>query len=99
LFVAISRFVVANGMEEEVATAFTNRPRLVDDAHGFVRLSVLRPEGRPQEFWLMTEWTDRAAFEAWHRGHAYAESHQGIPRGLKLVQSETRITKFEVIAE
>lgn len=97
MFVAVSRFVVANGMEEDVAAAFVDRPRLVDDVLGFERLTVMRPEGRPEEFWLITEWSDRESFEDWHRGHGYASSHRGIPHGLKLVQGETRITKFEVL--
>ena len=33
---AISRFRVANGMEKEVREAFRNRPRLVEDAPGFL---------------------------------------------------------------
>jgi heme oxygenase (mycobilin-producing) len=44
LFVAISKFAVANGMTAEVKQAFVNRPHLVDGAEGFVRMGV-EPEG------------------------------------------------------
>lgn len=55
-FVALSRFVVANGMEAEVKAAFRARPHRVDRAVGFVRMEVLCPLDRPQEIWLVTHW-------------------------------------------
>ena len=96
-FVAISRFVVANGMEAEVREAFRNRPHRVDGADGFVRMDVLSPQSQPAEFWLVTYWTEERHFRAWHRSHEYHESHADIPSGLKLVPGETRITHFEHI--
>lgn len=98
-FVAISKFVVANGMSEEVRQAFVERPHLVDAAPGYVRMEVLRPLDNPDEFWLITHWTDQASYHTWHRGHTYHESHRGIPKGLKLAPQSTKISLFEVIAE
>lgn len=98
MFIALSRFVVRNGMEEDVRKAFLDRPHLVDGAPGFVRMEVLRPLGQPEEFWLVTWWDDEASFDAWHRSHTYSESHAGIPRGLKLVPGEQRISRLECIA-
>lgn len=94
-FAALSRFVIANGMDQEVKAAFQARPHLVDDAAGFVRMDVLSPVDHPEEIWLLTFWTDRASFEAWHRSHLYHESHRGIPKGLKLVPGQTRISMFD----
>jgi hypothetical protein len=48
-FVALSRFVVANGMETPVKAAFRARPHRVDQAAGFVRMQVLCPLDRPGE--------------------------------------------------
>jgi heme-degrading monooxygenase HmoA len=94
-FSAISRFVVANGMEGEVKGAFRRRPHLVDDAPGFVRMEVLSPLEHPEEIWLLTFWADQASFEEWHHSHLYRESHKGIPRGLKLVPKQTELLRFE----
>lgn len=93
-FVALSRFTVANGMEEEVKRAFHDRPHLVDDAPGFVRMEVLSPVDVPAEIWLLTWWSDEESFRAWHHSHLYRESHAGIPRGLKLVPGSTEIRSF-----
>lgn len=97
-FVAISRFRVANGMDQEVREAFCARPHLVDDAPGFIRMQVLSPEEDASEFWLVTEWADEPSFREWHRGHQFRESHAGIPRGLKLDPAVTEVRAFRLVA-
>jgi heme-degrading monooxygenase HmoA len=98
-FVAMSRFTIANGMEEQVHAAFRNRPHLVDREPGFVRMEVMVPRDSPSEIWLVTWWTDEASYDTWHRGHAYHHSHAGIPKGLKLVRGSTVIQKLDRIAD
>ncbi len=96
-FVALSKFVVANGMMEEVKAAFRHRPHLVDDAPGFVKMEVLVPFDNPDELWLVTYWADEESYRVWHRSHEYHESHKGIPKGLKLVPRSAEIRLFEFI--
>jgi heme-degrading monooxygenase HmoA len=93
----LSRFVVANGMAEEVKRAFLLRPRLVDSAAGFVRLDVLSPEDAPSEIWLLTYWEDLKSYQTWHTSHNYRESHSGIPKGLKLVPGSASLRVFDLI--
>ncbi len=97
-FMALSRFVIANGMEDAVHRAFRERPHLVDNAKGFVRMEVLHPRERPEEIWLLTYWTDEQSYRAWHRGHDYHEAHEGIPKGLKLVPKSAEILLFDYVA-
>ena len=94
-FVALSRFVIANGMTAEVKAAFRDRPHSVDSAPGYQRMEVISPVDRPEEVWLLTFWTDEASFHTWHRSHEYHASHHGIPKGLKLVPGETYLRHFE----
>jgi diguanylate cyclase (GGDEF)-like protein len=89
---AISRFRVRNGLEEEVRRAFLNRPRLVEKAAGFRGLDVLTDAADPSVFWLLTRWTDEESFRSWHRSEAHHQSHELIPRGLKLDASLTSLT-------
>jgi heme-degrading monooxygenase HmoA len=96
-FVVRSRFVIANGMVEQVRAAFRSRPHVVDSAPGFVRMEVLSPTDRPEEIWLMTYWSDPESYREWHGGHTYRESHAGIPKGLKLVGAETEIRQLDFI--
>jgi len=97
-YVSISRFRVRNGMEEDVAEAFRQRPHLVDDAPGFVRMEVLSPAEDAAEFWLVTYWTDEESFRTWHRGHTFRESHAYIPKGLKLDPAATELRGFRYVA-
>jgi heme-degrading monooxygenase HmoA len=41
MFVALSRFTVANDKSDAVRTAFRNRPHLVDCAPGFLSMQVM----------------------------------------------------------
>jgi heme-degrading monooxygenase HmoA len=96
-FVALSRFVIKNDMQAEVRAAFHNRPHLVDEAPGFLRMEVLSPQENSGEIWLMTFWSDEESFRTWHHSHLYRESHKGIPRGLKLVPKSVELRFFEHI--
>jgi heme-degrading monooxygenase HmoA len=97
-FVALSKFVIANAMTAEVKEAFRHRPHLVDSAPGYLRMEVISPLDRPEEIWLLTFWVDEESFRTWHRSHLYRESHQGIPKGLKLLPGETQIRHFEHVS-
>ena len=96
--VAMSRFVVANGMVHDVKQAFRERPHLVDRAPGFIRMEVLSPRDAPEEIWLMTWWRDEPSFHAWHGSQDHKLAHAGIPRGLKLVPGETQLRFLERVS-
>jgi len=95
MFVAHSRFTVADQTIEEVKQAFRDRPHLVDKAPGFVRLDVISPLENPEEIWLITYWEDEDSFSNWWRSHRFRESHKGIPKGLKLVPKSVHLHRFE----
>ena len=97
MFVALSRFIVANDMTAKIKQAFVERPRLVDDAEGFLRLEVISPIDNPDEIWLLTYWTDEGSYRTWHSSHEYRDSHKGIPKGLKLVPKSAQIRYFEYV--
>jgi heme oxygenase (mycobilin-producing) len=99
MLVALSRFTIANGMVDEVRTAFRQRPHLVDHAPGFLGMEVMSPLGDTAEIWLVTRWCNEQSYQSWHRSHDYHESHNGIPKGLKLVPKSTEIRLFEVFSD
>jgi|SRR6476661_7057352 heme-degrading monooxygenase HmoA len=96
-FVALSKFAVANGMSDDVKHAFVSRPHLVDSAEGFLRMDVLSPKDKQNEIWLITYWSGEEAFRAWHKSHLYRDSHKGIPKGLKLIPSDTEMRYFDLV--
>jgi heme-degrading monooxygenase HmoA len=96
MFVALSSFVVENGMETEVKEAFKSRPKLVENYPGFIRLDVISPSENPAEIWLITHWSDELSYKSWHKNHL-KESHSGIPKGLKLTPHSFKLRFFEHI--
>ena len=98
MFVALSKFEVANGMIEQVKSAFVNRPHLVENASGFIRMDVISPLDRPNEIWLVTYWTDESSYKTWHHGELHRLSHKWIPKGLKLVPRSTEVRYFEYVS-
>lgn len=99
MFVALSCFTIANEKTDEVRAAFCERPHLVDDVPGFVRMQVMSPVDSRAEIWLVTQWDDEQSYRDWHHGHLYHESHKGIPAGLKLVKGSASVRLFDVFAE
>ena len=98
MFIALSTFTIANGMAPEVKQAFKDRPHLVDDASGFIKMEVICPQDNPDEIWLMTHWTDEESYKIWHKSHMYSESHKGIPKGLKLVPRSAKVRFFQHVS-
>ena len=98
MFIALSTFTIANEMAAQVKEAFINRPHLVDAAKGFERMEVFTPQDNPNEIWLMTYWTDEESYQVWYKSHQYSESHEGIPKGLRLVPRSAQIRFFSRIA-
>jgi heme-degrading monooxygenase HmoA len=98
MFLSISRFAVANALDDVVREAFLGRPHLVDSAPGFIRMEVANPCDDAKEFWLLTWWQDEESFSSWHHSHAYHASHAGIPKGLKLDPECTAMLRFDVVA-
>lgn len=96
MIASISKFEIQNDMEEEVKTAFRNRPGFVENAKGFVRMDVISPLTNPKEIHLITYWESEEDFEHWHRHHL-KESHKNIPKGLKLIPKSWELTKYEYI--
>lgn len=96
MFVALSSFEVENRMEDLVKEAFVNRPKLVENFEGFIKLDVLSPTTNPAEIWLLTYWSDEQRFKIWHKTHL-KDSHQGIPKGLKLVPHSFKLRYFNSI--
>ncbi|MDZ7750611.1 MAG: antibiotic biosynthesis monooxygenase [Gammaproteobacteria bacterium] len=95
MVLVISRFRVRNGMEDAVRVAFDQRPRLVEEAAGFLGIEVFTDAADDALFYLVTRWTSAAAFHAWHASHQFQESQRGIPKGLKLDPEVTEIRVME----
>ena len=82
-------------MEADVRLAFLQRPRLVDDEAGFLGIEVFDDTVDRTIFYLVTRWTDVESFRKWHRSEAHRMSHSGIPKGLRLDASFTKVLELD----
>ena len=99
MILGMSRFKVANGLEAKVKQAFLDRPHLVDHVPGFLGMETFNEEQDATAFYLLTRWTDAESFRAWHASPAHHESHRGIPKGLKLDPSFTKIFVLDRLSD
>jgi heme-degrading monooxygenase HmoA len=99
LIAVLSKFTVAGDQDmiDAVKEAYVNRPHLVENAPGFVRLDVIRQVDNPAAFWLLTYWESEEAFRQWYQTHQYHSAHAAIPDKLKLVPHSTELQIFEYI--
>jgi heme-degrading monooxygenase HmoA len=95
MIIAMSRFRVKNGREEDVRQAFLDRPRFVDGETGFLGLEVFQDQTDGAIFYLVTRWSDASSFRTWHSGHAHQHSHELMPKGLKLDSAFTELRLLE----
>ena len=100
MFVVVSKFAFTNDATSvnNMRAAFRDRPHLVENAPGFVRLDVLSPLELPNHIWLLTYWADRSSFDEWFGSHCYKASHAEIPGGIRLIDPKSEILLFEHIA-
>ncbi len=91
MILGLSRFKVAHGMEREVREAVLERPHLLDAAPGFLGMETFTEENDGTAFYLLTRWTDAVSFRTWHSSLAHRESHRGVPKGLKLDPTFTKV--------
>ena len=85
-------------MEAAVQEAFLNRPHLVDGVPGFCGMEVFVDRKEGSVFHLLTRWTDEASFKHWHSGPLHNLSHRGMPKGLKLDPSYTKISTLALLS-
>jgi heme-degrading monooxygenase HmoA len=92
MFVAMNRFRIARGREDEFVSIWKNRESYLDGVPGFRSFHLLRgPEH--DEFRLFAShsiWDSAADFENWTRSEAFRKAHAsaGTAKGLYLGHPE-----------
>lgn len=77
MFVAMNRFRIVPGKEEDFIAHWRNRNSYLDEVPGFVSFNLLRGESNDQFtlFASHTIWASEDAFEAWTRSEAFRKAH------------------------
>lgn len=101
MFIAMNRFRIAPGSEEEFERIWRERQTNLPGMAGFVAFHLLRGPAT-DEFTLFashTVWESRAHFEDWTKSEAFRRSHGGAARSGALYLGPPQFEGFEVVQE
>jgi len=94
MYIAMNRFWVIPGKEEEFETVWKTRDTYLKDVPGFKEFHLLR--GENGVYISHSIWENFEAFEAWTDSEAFAKAHaQGGSKGL--VQGPPEFNGYHVV--
>jgi heme-degrading monooxygenase HmoA len=98
MFIAMNRFRVKKGSEEDFEKVWLSRDSHLDKVPGFVEFHLLKgPEH--DDFTLYashTIWQNRATFEAWTKSEAFRAAHRDAGQNKPLYLDHPQFEGFEV---
>ncbi|MEX6506726.1 antibiotic biosynthesis monooxygenase [Jiella sp. M17.18] len=99
MYIAMNRFKVLPGAEEDFETLWKSRDSKLRDVAGFVEFHLLRgPKAEDHTLYSShTVWESHAAFEAWTKSEAFRAAHGGAGSTKPLYQGHPNFEGFEVI--
>lgn len=77
MFIAMNRFRIARGREEEFVEIWRQRETYLDDVPGFQKFHLLRgpSDDTATLFASHSVWDSRGAFESWTKSEAFRKAH------------------------
>jgi heme-degrading monooxygenase HmoA len=99
MFIAMNRFRVIRGAEDDFERVWTSRDTHLGDVPGFVEFHLLRGPERDDHtlYSSHTIWASYADFEAWTRSEAFRLAHRSAGDNRPLYQGHPEFEGFEVI--
>ena len=101
MFIAMNRFRVLRGSEQDFETVWTSRDTHLKAVPGFVAFHLLRGPQREDHtlFASHTIWASHAAFEDWTKSDAFRRAHAGAGGNKPLYLGHPEFEGFEVVQE
>ena len=99
MFIAMNRFRIRPGSEEDFERIWRERDSYLDDVPGFRTFHLLRG-ARGEEFSLYathTVWDDEKSFRAWTQSEAFRKAHQGAGANRDLYLGHPQFEGFEPV--
>ncbi|MCI0757008.1 antibiotic biosynthesis monooxygenase family protein [Teichococcus vastitatis] len=99
MFIAMNRFQVAPGAEQDFEQMWMNRESHLHTVPGFVEFHLLRGPSREDHvlYASHTIWRSKADFEEWTRSEAFRAAHRGAGGTRPLYLGPPQFEGFEVI--
>lgn len=88
MYIAMNRFKIAKGREEEFEQAWRERESHLDQVQGFREFHLLRGSAGEEAtvFVSHSQWDSREAFQAWTESDSFRNAHRNskMPPGVVL---------------
>lgn len=99
MFIAMNRFRVANGSEQDFEQVWLTRDSHLPEVPGFVEFQLLRGPARDGHvlYASHTVWRSQADFEAWTRSEAFRAAHRNAGMGKASYLGHPEFEGFEAI--
>lgn len=99
MFIAMNRFKIAPGWEDEFEKMWLSRDTHLEDVPGFNKFHLLKG---PQSdgFRLYSShsiWDSKEAFETWTQSNAFRQAHQGAKPKEGMYLGSPKFEGFEVL--
>ena len=77
MYIAMNRFKIAKGREEDFINIWRERDTYLDEVPGFKAFNLLQGPSYEDHtlFTTHSTWEDKAAFEAWTQSEAFRKAH------------------------
>ena len=100
MIVITSRIRVTGGDADALAVRYRNRVGLVDTLPGCLGVEILRHVDRPEEFMVVTRWTDEDAYAAYRAHPAFRKAHRAIAElpGLRIDPTSRVVERYGVLS-
>lgn len=99
MFIAMNRFRIRKGSEEDFVAVWASRESHLDGVAGFREFHLLRgPEHEDYTLFAShSVWDSRAAFEAWTHSEAFRKAHAGAGASRDIYLGPPQFEGFEVV--
>ena len=99
MFIAMNRFRIALGREEEFVAIWRQRETYLDDVPGFHEFHLLRgpSDDTATLFASHAVWESRAAFEDWTKSEAFRKAHAQAGAAKDIYLGPPNFEGFEVV--
>lgn len=99
MFIAMNRFKIALGREDEFIEIWKNRESYLDEVPGFKEFHLLRGASTEEHtlFASHSIWESTAAFEAWTHSEAFRKAHSGAGSSKGVYLGPPQFEGFEAV--
>lgn len=99
MYIAMNRFKVIKGLENEFEAAWKGRDSHLNRVKGFIEFHLLRgPEHEDHTLYSShTTWASLADFEAWTKSEEFRASHKGAGERKPLFLGHPQFEGFHVV--